>query len=172
MRQGNLFLRKRSASCQERRVKPRRADNLTLVLLSHRFNWRDSLTAVRPKTLVAWHRKGFCLFWRWKSKAGRRPIPAALQHLIRKMACENPSWGEERNRKRAAAKARSAHVAAYNPEVPAEVAGRAARWTSERSAPGSFSQESRQVHNRLKTEKVPPPPCSPESFSRILQRHF
>jgi putative transposase len=51
---------------------------------------------VRPKTLVAWHRKGFCLFWRWKSEAGRRPIPAALQHMIRKMARENPSWGEER----------------------------------------------------------------------------
>ena len=27
---------------------------------------------MRPKTLVAWHRKGFCLFWRWKSEAGRR----------------------------------------------------------------------------------------------------
>jgi putative transposase len=95
----NLFLRKQLAFYQERKVKPRRADNptrLTLVLLSRWFNWRDTLTVVRPKTLVAWHRKGFRLFWRWKSEAGRRPIPAALQHLIRKMAGENPSWGEER----------------------------------------------------------------------------
>ncbi len=95
----NLFLRKQLAFYQERKVKPRRADNptrLTLVLLSRWFNWRGALTVVRPKTFVAWHRTGFRLFWHWKSEAGRRPIPAALQHLIRRMARENPSWGEER----------------------------------------------------------------------------
>jgi transposase InsO family protein len=95
----NLFLRKQLAFYQERKVKPRRADNptrLTLVLLSRWFNWRDALVVVRPRTLVAWHRKGFRLFWRWKSEAGRRPIPAELRQLIRKMARENPSWGEER----------------------------------------------------------------------------
>jgi putative transposase len=95
----NLFLRKQLAFYQERKVKPRRADNptrLMLVLLSRWFDWRDALVVVRPKTLVAWHRKGFRLFWRWKSEAGRRPIPLELQHLIRKMARENPSWGEER----------------------------------------------------------------------------
>ncbi len=95
----NLFLRKQLAFYQERKVKPRRADNptrLTLVLLSRWFDWRDALTVVRPRTFIAWHRKGFRLFWRWKSAAGRRPIPVELQHLIRKMARENPSWGEER----------------------------------------------------------------------------
>ena len=47
---------------QERKVKPRRADNptrLTLVLLSRWFNWRDALIVVRPRTLITWHRKGF-----------------------------------------------------------------------------------------------------------------
>ena len=95
----NLFLRKQLAFYRERKVKPRRADNptrLTLVLLSRWFNWRDSLTIVRPRTFVTWHRKGFRLFWRWKSEAGRRPIPVELQRLIRKMARDNPSWGEER----------------------------------------------------------------------------
>jgi putative transposase len=95
----NLFLRKQLAFYQERKVKPRRADNptrLTLVLLSRWFNWRDALIVVKPGTLVAWHRKGLRLFWRWKSQAGRRPIPVELQQLIRKMARENPSWGEER----------------------------------------------------------------------------
>jgi len=56
----------------------------------------DALTVVRPTTFIAWHRKGFRLFWRWNSAAGRRPIPVELQRLIRKMARENPSWGEER----------------------------------------------------------------------------
>ncbi len=95
----NLFLRKQLAFYQERKVQPRRADNptrLTLVLLSRWFNWRDALTVVRPRTFIAWHRKGFRLFWRWKSAAGRRPIPVELRRLIRRMARENPSWGEER----------------------------------------------------------------------------
>jgi putative transposase len=95
----NLFLRKQLALYQEREVKARRTDNptrLTLVLLSRWFNWRDSLTVVRPRTFVAWHRNGFRHFWRWKSEAGRRPIPLELQKLIRKMACDNPSRGEER----------------------------------------------------------------------------
>ena len=88
----NLFLRKQLALYQERKLKPRRADNrthLTLVWLSRWFDWRNALTVVTPKTLVAWHRKGFRLFWRWKSESGRRPIPSDLQHLIRKMARDN-----------------------------------------------------------------------------------
>ena len=95
----NLSLRKQLAFYQERKVKPRRADNptrLTLVLLSRWFDWRDALIVVKPRTFVAWHRKGFRLFWRWKSQPGRRLIPLDLQHLIRKMARDNPSWGEER----------------------------------------------------------------------------
>jgi len=95
----NLFLRKQLAFYQERKVKPRRADNptrLTLVLLSRWFNWRDALIVVRPRTLIAWHRKGFRLFWCRKSEAGRRSIPVELQRLIQRMARENASWGEER----------------------------------------------------------------------------
>ena len=45
----NLFLRKQLAFYQERKVKPRRADNptrLTLVLLSRWFNWRDAFIQV------------------------------------------------------------------------------------------------------------------------------
>jgi len=66
------------------------------VLLSRWFEWRTALTVVRPKTFTGWHRKGFRLFWRWKSKPGRRPIPRDLQRLIRKLADHNPSWGQER----------------------------------------------------------------------------
>jgi putative transposase len=89
----NLFLRKQLAFYQERKVKPRRADNptrLTLVLLSRWFNWRDARTVVRPTTFIAWHRKGFRLFWRWKSAAGRRPIPVELQCLIGELRARTP----------------------------------------------------------------------------------
>ena len=64
----NLFLRKQLAFYQERKVKPRRADNptrLTLLLLLGRwFAWRDALIVVKPRTFIAWHRRGFRLFGR------------------------------------------------------------------------------------------------------------
>lgn len=95
----NLFLRKQLALYKERGIKPRRfepATRVSMVLLSKLFDWRHSLAIVQPATLLRWHRQGFRLSWRWKSKPGRPPIPRELQVLIRHMARENPSWGEER----------------------------------------------------------------------------
>ena len=44
-----------------------------------------------------WHRQGFRLFWRGKSKTtGRARLPNHLQGLIREMAADNPTWGQER----------------------------------------------------------------------------
>jgi transposase InsO family protein len=96
----NLFLRKQLALYRERHAKPRRADDatrITLVALSSFIDWRHLLTVVKPETLIRWHRKGFRLWWRWKSRArGRPPIPVDLQQLIATMAAENRTWGEER----------------------------------------------------------------------------
>jgi putative transposase len=95
----NLFLRKQLAMYQERRVKPRRATSATrlvLLWLGHWFDWRQALSVVQPETFIRWHREGFHLFWRWKSRPGRPPIPSELQALIRQMARENPTWGQER----------------------------------------------------------------------------
>src|SRR5262244_488093 len=95
----NLFLRKQLALYQERHIKPRRATDATrlaLVWLAHWFDWRHALAVVQPATFIHWHRQGFRLFWRWKSQAGRPPIPADLQALIRRMARDNLTWGEER----------------------------------------------------------------------------
>ena len=94
----NLFLRKKLAFYQERKIRPRRFDNVTrfmLVLLSHAFAWQDALVNVTPETFIGWHRAGLRLFWRWKSRPGRPRIPAELRALIRVMARDNPSWGEE-----------------------------------------------------------------------------
>jgi len=95
----NLFLRKQLAFYQERKVVPRRLDNASrylLVLLSRWFAWKDALVNVAPKTLIGWHRAGLSLFWRWKCRRGRPRIPQELRALIRQMARENISWGEER----------------------------------------------------------------------------
>ncbi|HBK80803.1 MAG TPA: hypothetical protein DDZ83_14220 [Nitrospinae bacterium] len=95
----NLFLRKQLALYQERGKKPVRIDTvakLTLIGLSKLFNWKAALMVVQPQTLVRWHRMGFRLFWRWKSRPGRPSIPEGLKRLIQQMARENPLWGEER----------------------------------------------------------------------------
>jgi len=96
----NLFLKKQLALYMERQVKPGRADDATriaLVALSWLIDWRRILTVVKPDTLIRWHRKGFQLLWRWKSRPrGRPPLPADLQQLIAEMAAANRTWGEER----------------------------------------------------------------------------
>jgi putative transposase len=96
----NLFLRKQLALYCERQVKPHRADDatrITLVMLAHLIDWRAVLTIVKPDTLIRWHRKGFRLFWRWKSRVpGRPPLSPEVQELIAVMARANVTWGEER----------------------------------------------------------------------------
>src|SRR5207247_5244530 len=96
----NLFLRKQGGLYVERKQKPRRASNamrFTMAQLSRFFEWRDALTVVKPDTLIRWHRKGFRLFWKWKSRSSGRPrIPADLRKLIMEMATNNPTWGQKR----------------------------------------------------------------------------
>jgi hypothetical protein len=69
---------------------------LAMVWLSYWFNWRSALRIVKPETFTRWHRQGFRLFWRWKSRPGRPTLPKELEALIRRMALENPTWGQER----------------------------------------------------------------------------
>src|SRR5262249_38851502 len=92
----NLFLRKQLALFQERKVKPRRADDSArwiMATLSRMFPWGNSLVNVKADTLIRWQRKGFRLFWRWKSKPTGRPrLPKDLRQLIREMAADNPIW--------------------------------------------------------------------------------
>jgi hypothetical protein len=54
------------------------------------------LVIVKPETLIGWHRKGFQLFWKWKSQAGRPRLPESIRKLIVQMARENPTWGQAR----------------------------------------------------------------------------
>jgi len=94
-----LFLRRQLALYLGRDSKPRRIDAATrvsLAWLSRLFQWRSALVVVRPQTLIRWHRAGVRLWWRWKSRPGRPRIPIELRQLIRRMALENPLWGQQR----------------------------------------------------------------------------
>jgi putative transposase len=95
----NLVLRRQLALFKERGMKPRRIDAATrasVASLSRLCDWRSCVVVVRPETVLRWHRAGWRMLWRYKSRPGRPPIPLELRRLIRRMAMENPLWGEER----------------------------------------------------------------------------
>src|SRR6202158_5129610 len=58
----------------------------------------DALAIVRPGTVIKWHRAGFRLYWRWKSRprGGRPTVPREIRRLIHEMSIANPLWGAPR----------------------------------------------------------------------------
>ena len=92
----NLALRHQLAVLNRQAPKPklRPADRLLWVgLLRFWPNWQQALLLVQPQTVIAWHRLGFRLFWRWKSRArGARPsVDGDLIALIWQMWQANPT---------------------------------------------------------------------------------
>src|SRR6267154_1469795 len=57
----------------------------------------DTMVLVKPATVIAWHRKGFRFYWRWRSRRPGRPgINRKIRVLIRGMSNANPLWGAPR----------------------------------------------------------------------------
>jgi hypothetical protein len=84
---------------RRRRTRFTSADRLLWAGLSRVWRgWRSALYIVRPDTVVAWHRRGFRLFWTWKSRrrTGRPSVPADVRALIRELSTANPLWGAPR----------------------------------------------------------------------------
>ena len=100
----NAALRHQLLVLQRSVGRPRLArwDRVFWVWLSRVWvSWRSSLVIVQPATVLTWHRRGFQLYWRWKSWApsvGRPRLDPELRRLIRRMARENPTWGRRRIR--------------------------------------------------------------------------
>ena len=92
----NLLLRQQLAILTRptrRRPRLRARDKLfwLLVRLARRDR-RRHLLVVTPETLIRWHRRGWRLFWRWRSRAriGRPRVSPEVQSLIARMARDNP----------------------------------------------------------------------------------
>ena len=84
---------------QSKRPLLRSQDRVFWVWLSRLWQgWRASLLIVRPDTVVRWHRQGWRLYWRTKSRRnfGRPRIGTEIRELARRMARENPLWGAPR----------------------------------------------------------------------------
>jgi len=82
----------------EKRLQLTDEDRRFWVMLRRRWpRWREALVIVKPGTVVAWHRK-LGRWWqrRQRRRPGRPPLPEHVQDLIRRMAAENPLWGQDR----------------------------------------------------------------------------
>jgi len=98
----NLALRQQLAIMKQRVRRPaiRTRDRIFWMFLSMIWkDWKNALIVVQPETVIRWHRKGFKLFWRFKSKkrrTGRPSIDSDIRKLIEDMAKANPLWGAPR----------------------------------------------------------------------------
>ena len=97
----NIALRHQLEVLQRNSKRPRlKPSDRMLWALFSRFlpDWRRHLTIVQPDTVVRWHRAGWRLYWRWKSKPGlgRPKVIAEIRALIRQMSLDNPLWGAPR----------------------------------------------------------------------------
>jgi hypothetical protein len=75
------------------------ADRLIFVWLYQLFpSVLSALSAIEPETVLRWHRMGFLLYWRWKSRSrgGRPRIAGEIRRLIRGMSLANRLWGAPR----------------------------------------------------------------------------
>jgi transposase InsO family protein len=96
LRQQLLVLQRRNTG---HRLRMRTWDRIFWVWLSRLWSeWQSALLIVKPETVIAWHRKGFRLYWTWKSRhrQGRPNVSNEIRDLIRKMSLANPRWGAPR----------------------------------------------------------------------------
>jgi transposase InsO family protein len=134
----NLFLRKQLALFREREKKAlptTPADRFVFSKLARWFDWRSALVIVKPATLIGWHRAAFRRFWRWKSRpVGRPQITIEVRNLIRRLAAENPTWGEKRIADELLLKLQirlsPRTVAKYSKQLPGPGRSRDQRWST------------------------------------------
>jgi hypothetical protein len=99
----NLLLRQQLVVLSRSVKRPHftRAERGPFVLLASKLEtWRDALLIVKPETVLRWHREGWRLFWKRKSRARSHgpKVPAETIKLIRGIAADNRLWGAERIR--------------------------------------------------------------------------
>jgi hypothetical protein len=99
----NAMLRHQVVILRRKSPRPRLTtfDRLRLLVAAAVLRtWRRTLAIVQPETVLRWHREGFCMFWRRRSrsKSAERRVAAETIALIREMATKNRLWGAERIR--------------------------------------------------------------------------
>jgi transposase InsO family protein len=101
--EAEIILLRHQVNVLRRRLPPKPkltvADRLLFVWLYRLFpSVLAAIAIVQPETIIRWHRTGFRLYWRWKSRSrgGRPKVPLEIQRLIREISLANRLWGAPR----------------------------------------------------------------------------
>jgi len=99
----NLLLRQQLLVLNRAGKRPHctHADRALVVALASKVrHWREALLIVRPETVLRWHRQGWRLCWKAKSRATTQEPKIAVETiaLIKQMAASNRLWGADRIR--------------------------------------------------------------------------
>jgi len=98
----NLALRQQILVLKRNQKRPilKESDRMFWKVLSHVWpKWRDALLIVQPATVIRWHKRAFKLYWRRKSRGGKRGRPRLdpeIKSLVLKLCTANPLWGAPR----------------------------------------------------------------------------
>lgn len=97
----NIYLRKQIEILKRSSIKPKikKSDRIFFTVMKNLItNWKKNLFIIKPETVIKWHRQGFNLYWKIKSrkKNGRPKIEKELRLLIRQISFDNPLWGVPR----------------------------------------------------------------------------
>ena len=121
-----MALRQQLATLKYERPRPKLShwDRLFWTSLRRLWpSWKTALLIVKPETVVRWHRAGFRLYWKRKSRPRGRPrVEADIRQLIVQMATEN-SWRAPRIHAellKLGYKVSQATVSRYLPKVSAD----------------------------------------------------
>jgi hypothetical protein len=107
-------------SSRGHRLRLSRADRFLWVWLARFWSaWRSALVIVKPETVIAWHRKGFRLYWKWKSRhpEGRPSVSLEVIELIHRMRLGESSLGRTTDSRRTV-ETRIRIVASHGCQVP------------------------------------------------------
>lgn len=98
----NLALRQQILVLKRNQKRPilKECDRMFWKVLSHVWpKWRDALLIVQPETVIRWHKRAFKLYWRLKSRRGKRGRPRLdpeIKSLVLRLGSANPLWGAPR----------------------------------------------------------------------------
>jgi transposase InsO family protein len=100
----NLVLRHQLEVLLRRKPKPRLHNRDRILWVWMRWLWPEGWTRqlriVQLETVIGWHRRGWRLYWSWRSRSrlGRPRLSPEVRELIARVSRENPLWGTERIR--------------------------------------------------------------------------
>jgi hypothetical protein len=113
------------------RMRLTRMDRLLWVWISQVWDgWRNVIVIVTPVTVLVWHRRGFRLFWTWKSRRplGRPGVPPDVSSPFRWSAASTIGttvWRRSRTRRHGHAvglRTVGARLTVHEPSIPVRIA--------------------------------------------------